>query len=66
MRLYNENKNKIKDLNPNMDKIKNDSLNLQRQLNDTTSAFTNMINTLTLKEKAFEDKMESLRDKINA
>ena len=66
MRLYNENKNKIKDLNPNMDKIKNDSLNLQRQLNDTTSAFTNMINTLTLKEKAFEDKMESLRDEINA
>ena len=66
MRLYNENKNKIKDLNPNMDKIKNDSLNLQRQLNDTTSAFTNMINKLTLKEKAFEDKMESIRHEIKA
>merc|ERR1712062_599512 len=66
MRLYNENKNKIKDLNPNMDKIKNDSLDLQRHLNETTSSFTNIINTLTLKEKAFEDKMESLRDEIKA
>ena len=66
MRLYNENKNKIKDLNPNMDKIQNDSLNLQRQLNETKSAIFQSQRTLTLKERAFEDKMESLRDKMNA
>ena len=66
MRLYNENKDTIKDLKPIMEKIKNDSLNLQRQQNETTSTVQNMFNAWNLKEKAFEDNMESLRDEIKA
>ena len=66
MRLYNENKDTIKDLKPIMEKIKNDSLNLQRQQNETTSTVQNMFNAWNLKEKAFEDNMESLRNEIKA
>ena len=60
LRLYNENKETIKDLKPQVTKVQNESVDLERQQNQTKYTINNMLLQWNSKSQAFDATKENL------